>query len=424
MSAVVPEKTARPFTNLDQFFVSSLWLGYNVQWGALLAVVLPAQIVAMVGQGQKEAFNGVIGPLGALAALIITPIAGALSDRSRHRWGRRKPYLVGGALINILFLALCATFARGSSIWLFALCYMALQSGCNWMGGPYAGLIPDVVPPDKVGRASGWQALMSAGGLLIGALAAGKLISDGVFWPAYVLVIAVMAATLLSTTLGVRERPSSTVSPPFKLGEFVRSFWIDPKEHRDFYWVLITRGLVTMGVYSVFTFFQYFLADIIKVPDPAAQSGNLVGIITAMGIPTSIVAGSLSDRFGRKPLVYISGGIMALASVIFIAVAKQPTLGFTFAVAALFGLGNGAYTAVDWALAVDVLPSGEEAAKDMGIWHVAMVLPQIVAPAVTGFTLAALKGHSLLLAYTVVFIMTAVWFILGTIFVRQIRGVR
>ena len=74
--------------------------------------------------------------------------------------------------------------------------------------------------------------------------------------------------------------------------------------------------------------------------------------------------------------------------------------------------------------AIDVLPGGEDAAKDMGIWHVALVLPQILAPAITGLTLNALKSTSLLLGYTVVFILTAIWFVLGTVFVRQIRGAR
>jgi hypothetical protein len=93
-------------------------------------------------------------------------------------------------------------------------------------------------------------------------------------------------------------------------------------------------------------------------------------------------------------------------------------------IGALFGVGYGAYQAVDWALAIDVLPQGDSAAKDMGIWHVSLVLPQVIAPALTGVILAALKPHSLLLGYTLVFTATAFWFILGTVFVRQIRGAR
>jgi len=71
-----------------------------------------------------------------------------------------------------------------------------------------------------------------------------------------------------------------------------------------------------------------------------------------------------------------------------------------------------------------VLPKGEAAAKDMGIWHVSLVLPQMLAPALTGIILSAFKGTSLLLGYTAVFVLTAVWFILGTVFVKQIRGAR
>jgi MFS family permease len=116
---------------------------------------------------------------------------------------------------------------------------------------------------------------------------------------------------------------------------------------------------------------------------------------------------------------------MAVACCIYVAVVYLfPTLPATLIVAALFGIGNGAYQAVDWALAIDVLPEGEGAAKDMGVWHVALVLPQMVAPAITGFTLAALKPISLPLGYTAVYAMAAVWFVLGTVFVRQIRGVR
>ena len=295
------------------------------------------------------------------------------------------------------------------------------------VAGPYAGMIPDVVPADMVGRASGWQALMNAAGFLIGAVAAGSLIRGSNYWPIYLLILVCMSASLAVTVLGTRERPIPGKPEPFKLGAFIRSFWLDPKTHRNFYWVLITRGFQAMGVYSIFTFFQYFLADVIRVPKDQVetQTGYLIAIIIAMGIPTSIIAGALSDKHGRKPLVYLSGGIMAVASAIFIAVGFFPSLGFTFAVAALFGIGNGAYQAVDWALAVDVLPAGDDSAKDMGIWHVAFVLPQVIAPLVTGLTLSAFKQQGLLMAgYTTVFVMTAIWFVLATVFVRQIRGVR
>ena len=433
----------RRLTLADHLSISCFWLAYNFHWGALLAIVLPSQIALLVGDERKELYNGIIPAIGAALSLVATPIAGALSDRSRSRFGRRRPFMIVGTAINIVFLLALGLFSAGTLIYftfagvhwntmmgVFLLCYLGVQLGNNWAGGPYAGLIPDVVPEDQRGAASGWLALMTALGFLMGAVAAGRLAGAGTYenptnymW-IYGLIAAVLAVFLVITVVGVRERPLAAHAGPFRAGEFARSFLLRGAEYRDFYYVLFTRALVTMGIYSVFTFFQFFLRDVIRVDDPPLQTSYLIAIIIGAGIPTSLVAGKLSDRYGRKPLVYVSGGLMALASVIFIVVGMHPSLSFMFWVGALFGIGYGAYQAVDWALAIDVLPKGESAAKDMGIWHVSLVLPQMLAPALTGVILSVFKGTSILLGYTAVFVLTAVWFILGTVFVRQIRGAR
>lgn len=419
------ETTATPpdLSALRQFFLSCFWFAYNFHWGALLAIVLPSQISAIVGDERKELFNGLIPPLGAALSLVITPLAGALSDRSGSRFGRRRPYMLVGTLVNLVFLLMMAGFTRGSGIALFLLCYLGVQIGNNWSGGPYAGLIPDVAPPRQRGRASGWLALMTALGTLAGAIAAGQLARDERFGPIYWAIAGVLLVFLVLTLAGVRERPARR-GEPLALRTFLATFLPRGDAYRNFYLVLLTRALVTMGIYSIFTFFQFFLKDILRVADPPTQTSYLIAIIIAAGVPTSLLGGVLSDRYGRKPLVYLSGGVMALASIIFIGVAFAPSLPLMFVVGGFFGLGYGAYLAVDWALAIDVLPKSEAAAKDMGIWHVSLVLPQVFAPAITGLTLTALKPAGLLLGYTVVFVMTAVWFVLGTVFVRLIRGVR
>ena len=407
-----------------QFFLSCFWLAYNIQWGALNGIVVPSQIAAIAGDQHKEFFNGLIPPVGAALSLVLTPIAGALSDRSRSRFGRRRPYLLAGTAINLAFLAVLAGFTTGSSLGGFLVAYLGIQVGANWAGGPYAGLIPDLVPSQQRGSASGWMALMMALGTLVGALSAGQLIRGADYRPIYTLISGALLAMLLLTLWRVREPPAAAPARPFDLGAFLRSFWLDPARYRDFYWVLATRALVTMGIYSVFTFFQYFLKDIVRVANPEEQSSYLIGIIIAASVPTTLIGGALSDRIGRKPLVYLSGGLMALAAVVFIAVAHFPSLALMDAVGVLFGVGYGAYLAVDWALAVDTLPGGDAHAKDMGIWHVALVLPQVVAPALTGIVLTLSKRASLMTGYTVVFVLTALWFALGTVLVRRIRGAR
>jgi len=115
---------------------------------------------------------------------------------------------------------------------------------------------------------------------------------------------------------------------------------------------------------------------------------------------------------------------MAAASAAFIAAGAAQSLAWIFAVGAMFGIGYGAYQAVDWALAVDVLPAGDSAAKDMGIWHVALVLPQVLAPALSGVLLASFKPLSLLTGYTLVFMVAAGWFTLGTVLVSRVRVTR
>jgi Na+/melibiose symporter-like transporter len=416
----MPERRLR---TRDQFFVSCFWFAYNFHWMALLIIVLPSQITAIVGEAHKELFTGLILPLGAALSLVVTPLAGALSDRSTSRFGRRRPFMVAGVAINLVFLMVMAGFTHGSSVWLFLLCYLGVQLGSNWSGGPYAGLIPDVVPADQRGAASGWLALMTALGTLAGVAVAGQLARGDRYTPIYLAIVAVVIVFLALTLWGVRERPVPRTDRPAMRAPW-RDFIPRGPAYRDFYLVLVTRALVSMGINSVLTFFLFFLQDIIRTPNPVEQTANLFGIIIGAGVPTSLVAGVLSDRHGRKLMVYLSGGLMALASVIFIFVAFTPSLAFTFAVGALFGVGWGAYQAVDWALAVDVLPKGEAAAKDMGIWHVSLVLPQVLAPAITGFILTAFKPVGLLTGYTVVFVLTALWFVLGTVFVRAIRSAR
>ncbi|HXL15662.1 MAG TPA: MFS transporter [Methylomirabilota bacterium] len=408
----------------DHILLSCFWLAYNFEWGALLPVVLPSQIAAIVGDARKELFNGLVPAAGAALSLVVTPLAGALSDRSRSRIGRRRPFLAVGTTVNILFLFLLARIGAGGSIGVFLLSYLGVQLGANWAGGPYAGLIPDLVPSRQRGQASGWLALMTAAGTLLGVIAAGALIVGRGYGSIYLAIAGTLAVLCAITLLGVKEKPLVEAPAPIRGRAFAASFLLRGPRYRDFYFVLFTRALVTMGIYSVFTFFQFFLKDVVRSENPARDASYLIGIIIATGVPTSLLAGALSDHFGRKPLVYWSGGLMAAASLLFIGVGLVPSLAAMLWIGALFGVGYGAYQAVDWALAIDVLPQGNSAAKDMGIWHVSLVLPQVIAPALTGIILSALKSRSLLLGYTVVFTSTALWFILGTVFVRQIRGAR
>ena len=245
---------------------------------------------------------------------------------------------------------------------------------------------------------------------------------------------------------------------------FLMNFLSPLIDNHDFRWVFVTRLLINMGIYSVQEFLQYFVKDLIPVEGMSSSTEVSILFIPLLlaALLSAFVNGRLSDKRGgkRKIFVYWSGGIMALICVVFVFVRS-----FVLAciLATVFGAGFGAFGAVDLAMApvkilqtyhfffrsnalhgtatarilipakcsaisydrIDVLPSARDAAKDMGVWHCALVLPQLLATPVSGALLDAIKGSSgAATAYAVVFLLAGVYFVLGTILVRRIRGIR
>ena len=198
----------------------------------------------------------------------------------------------------------------------------------------------------------------------------------------------------------------------------------------------MTRLLVMMGRYTVQEFLQYYLKDVIGPPflifgtavaSDAEGAVSLVVLMIMVGATvSSIVAGALSDRFGRKRLIYLAGGLMVVPGALLI-MSNNFTLATLLGIA--FGLGFGAFASANWALATDVLPSADDYAKDMGIWHIATVLPQVVAVPVAGPILDVFNrlgpawGYSSL-GYTVIFSMSMAYVVVGIALVSRIKGAR
>jgi MFS family permease len=202
----------------------------------------------------------------------------------------------------------------------------------------------------------------------------------------------------------------------------------------DFFWTFATRGLVTLGIFSILPFMELYFRDVVRTPDAGAASAFWLLAVIAGAIIPSMVGGVLSDRTGRRKLfVYVSSAIQAVVvSVLLFGLVRS--LALLYVLGILYGIGYGAYYAVDWALACDVLPNREEAAgRDMALWHVSFTLPQVLAPAILAGFLHFLNepGHILLgvssghdLGFRFIFGSAALWFILGTVMVSRIRGVR
>jgi Na+/melibiose symporter-like transporter len=418
--------TAGPagFALVDHIAVSLLWFALFANWLTVVPVVVPDQVAAILGShtAVKEGISGTILAIGAFMALVMAPVAGALSDRVRSAHGRRRPFLVAGMIGTCVALALLVPFGPGSSIVLYTLAILNLQFWWNWACGPYAGLIPDVVPRSAQASASAWMNIMSILGTFAGNGIAVLLYAHGHPGPAIAGLIVINLVCLAATFARVREPPAGGVAGRFRVAAFVRSFWLPPAQHADFYWVLVTRLFANLGVWSVLAFLLFYLQDVVGLAEPGRVLSLVLGGGALVGIPASLVAAWLCARIGIVAIVKLTSWMMAGAAMAYVLIALRPHWLPMAIVAAVYFAGWGAYQAVDWALALRVMPKRETVGKDMGIWHVALVLPQILGPVSTGWIISGAKwAVSARFAYVLAFAIAALWFSLSAVFVARVR---
>jgi MFS family permease len=415
------------------FFISIYWLATNLFWAGLLVIGVPHHSDILMPQDPAWAEAFLIA-VGAIPALIVPIIAGQLSDRCMSRLGRRRPYMLAGVVVNLLGMAVLWVAVRHVLLWLYAVAYIVCNIGNNIAGGPYAGLIPDRVPRAQRGVASGWMGAMTQVGNIIGLLGVALLLGHDQEGPALLVMGGVFAVCLGLTLFGIREIPRTEPPEPLSWKDSIRRVWIDPRQYPDFAWVWITRLLVTMGIYAVQPYLRLYLNDVIGVPRDQCDVtvGLVFGCLLGCATVTGLLGGSISDRIGRKRVVYLANSIIAAACLAF---PFGHNMTYVYFVASAFGIGYGAYYSVDWALGVDVLPNPDDAAKDLAVWQIAMVLPQTLTPPLASCILRAfhstsetVKGrmvtHYSPTGYLIVFVLAAFFLLLGAVMLRNVKKVR
>ena len=404
--------------------ISAYWFATNFHWGALLTILMPSQVAHIDPVHQAQSLSR-IWAIGALVAAVMPPLIGAFSDRCHSPWGRRRPFMIVGVAVNILGLLFMWHAWQLANLQFYFLAYLVIQFGNTTATGSYSGIIPDLVREEQQGQASGYMAAMTQLGTVLGALFVGYLLSSGHAAASFGLIAVVLLLFLGLSAAGIRERPLDSPQSPINWLSFFRGFWIDPRRFPDFAWVWITRALVMLGMYSIVPFILFYLRDMIHAPHPERLAGLLMTSILLGSAVTGIMGGIISDRVGRKRVVYVSNVILAIGSISFLFIHSLPAL-FTFGT--LYGFGLGAYYSVDWALGCAVLPDKEDAARGMGVWHIAMVLPQSIAPSIAAALLdhfghTSNGGYSRD-GYSAIFVLAAFFLLLGAFLLRNVKSVR
>lgn len=433
-------------SNKKQLILNVLWFPLNAETAALLTIVIPTQILLFVpssevGSAEQATALSWLAIAAAIVSLIMPPFIGAFSDRTRGKLGRRRPYLLAGGL---LLVASTPLLVNASTIDDFLAGLALLLVGMNVINPAYQSLVPDSVPKEQRGMASGY-----VGGLTIlgsvASLALAAYLLGGVNQHAfnvdvvrskagiyYIVTATLMTIGILITVFGVHEIPYSRTSPPIEREKTIAAIawrlvhhWVEPWRKYNFTIVFLTRTAIMLGLSLFMTYVEYYFARVQNVANFVATTALIAVLALGGGVISGILSGVLSDRMKRRaPVVCVATLFMSATSFAF--VVAPGNLGFwLWPLGVLFGLGYGAFSSVDWALTIDALPSLKEAGKHLGLWNASTTLPAIIAPLLGGSIISIVNGHGQIgLGYRLVFACATVFLIIaaiGILFVRERR---
>jgi len=262
---------------LAQLNLNAFWMANNFHWQALLSVVLPSMVVKFLGDANKDINLALVVIWGTIVAVVVNPLAGAVSDYATFRMGRRRPFMIVGTIFNILGLVLFAFapswFSTADLLVTFIVLFLFLQITNNVANAPWSAIIADNVPQRQRGVCAGINGLFVLLGTAVGSIVAGLIVNKNDSLPVYrneimqifLIIAAVQIAFVVYTILTVHETPLHSEAR-FELGAVFKRFFFNPLHYPDLAWVLLARFLMIMGIFGVFYFLQYYFDDVLGGP--------------------------------------------------------------------------------------------------------------------------------------------------------------
>jgi len=421
----LPPQPLRHHLSLMVYLLSNTLL-----WGVLMHMGMESRLRMWFG-GRWGFYFGLLGALGASIAAVTEIVAGALSDRSLNRWGRRRPYIAIG---SVLAIGPLIWLGASKSFWPFAVGLLLVQLFTNLALGPFTALMPDTVHRREHGKASGFMGAARLIGDIGGMVLAGVMLSTEALKNAspeqlaafkdhrFFLLCIGMAGFIVVTTVYtcwvMRERPLKS-RPDAGTWQIIReSYQFDRQAHSDFFWLCISRAVTNIGFYMFIPATYGFVAHALRFED-RAEGMTMQLLLPAVGaaIVSTIPSGWISDRTGRRGLVFVAQFLMAASGIGF---ALAPNFRLALLAGIPGGLAYGIFTAVEWALACNLLPK-DDVARYLGFWNATSVVPQVFALALAGVIGSGITAATPGLGWRVDFVIAAVCCLVGAYFLKFVR---
>jgi MFS family permease len=324
----------------------------------------------------------------AVISIVIQPTIGSISDYTVSRWGRRKPYIVIGSLLDLVFLA---GIALADTVLMLGAFVALLAFSTNIARGPFQGYVPDMVPEPQVGLASAMVGMMQVVGNVTGFVAVTVAVLIGRIELAILAVAIIELVTMIAVVARVGEGQPPRPREGKSWGRIAGETWgTDVLRERSYVWLLTSRLFFLMGGAMLVNYILTYLKQSHGLGEDAANATNLVMllVIVVANVLVIVPSARISDRIGRKPVIYVA----CLVGFIGVALAAfAPAIPLAILGGALFGASAGTFLAVDWALMTDIIPKAASG-RYMGLSNVATTASTLLAVASGGIVIDAVNA--------------------------------